>query len=83
MHFRCGPPRCCSPSASGRVSFPVVVELKTAPLTFSTAADGKSYSSDFTILVRFLDAQNRVVRKVSQHYEVRGPLTELERAKAG
>jgi VWFA-related protein len=62
---------------------PVVVELKTAPITFATAADGQSYSSDFTILVRFLDAQNRVVRKVSQHYEVRGPLTELARAKAG
>ncbi len=62
---------------------PVVVELKTAPITFATAADGQSYSSDFTILVRFLDAQNRVVRKVSQHYEVRGPVTELARAKAG
>ena len=34
---------------------PVVVELKTAPLTFSAAADGKSYTSDFTVLVRFVD----------------------------
>jgi VWFA-related protein len=62
---------------------PVVVELKTAPLTFQPAADGKSYTSDFTVLVRFLDDQRRVVRRVSQHYEIRGELSEIERAKLG
>jgi VWFA-related protein len=62
---------------------PVVVDLRTAPLTFQPAADGKTYSSDFTVLVRFLDQQNQVVRKVSQHYEVKGPLDALERAKQG
>ena len=62
---------------------PVVVDLKTAPLTFQPAADGKTYSSDFTVLVRFLDQQNLVARKVSQHYEVKGPLDALERAKQG
>jgi hypothetical protein len=62
---------------------PVVVELKTAPLTFQAAPDGKNYTSDFTVLVRFLDDRNMVVRKVSQHYEVRGPLAEIERAKQG
>ena len=36
----------------------------------SPAADGKTYTSDFTILVRFLDERNQVVRKVSQHYEI-------------
>lgn len=61
---------------------PLVVELKTAPITFVTAPDGQNYTSDFTILVRFLDAQNRVVRKVSQHYEIRGPVGELPRARA-
>jgi VWFA-related protein len=62
---------------------PVVVDLKTAPLTFQPAEDGKTYSSDFTVLVRFLDQQNQVARKVSQHYEVKGPLDALERAKQG
>ena len=52
---------------------PVVVDLKTAPLTFQPAADGKTYTSDFAVLVRFLDQQNQVVRKVSQHYEVKRP----------
>lgn len=62
---------------------PVVVDLKTAPLTFQATADGKNYSSDFTVLVRFLDEQNQVARKVSQHYEVRGPIAQIERARQG
>lgn len=61
----------------------VVVDLKTAPLTFQSAADRKTYTSDFAVLVRFLDKQNQVVRKVSQHYEITGPLNALERAKQG
>jgi VWFA-related protein len=62
---------------------PVVVDLKTAPLTFQPAADGKNYTSDFEVLVRFVDGQNQVIRKVSQHYEISGPLAEIDRAKQG
>ena len=62
---------------------PVVVELKMAPLTFEPTEDGKNYTSDFTVLVRFVDRQNQVVRQLSQHYEVRGPISEMERAKQG
>jgi hypothetical protein len=62
---------------------PVVVDLQTSPLTFAPAADGKTYSSDFVVMVRFLDSQNQVARKVSQHYDVNGPLSALERAKQG
>jgi VWFA-related protein len=62
---------------------PVVIDLKTAPLTFKAADDGKNYTSDFTILVRFVDQYNQVVRQVSQYYEVRGPIAEMERAKQG
>ena len=62
---------------------PVVVDVKTAPLTFRATADGKSYTSDFTVLVRFLDSQNQVVRKLSQHYEIRGPIAQIEGAKHG
>jgi hypothetical protein len=35
------------------------------------------------VIVRFLDQQDQVVRKVSQHYEVKGPAAEVERAKQG
>jgi VWFA-related protein len=62
---------------------PVVVDLKTAPLTFQPGTDAKTYTSDFAVIVRFLDAENHVVRKVSQHYEVKGPIADVERAKQG
>lgn len=62
---------------------PVVVEFKTAPLTFQPAADGKTYTSDFAVLVRFIDKDNQVARKVSQHYEVNGPIAGLDKAKTG
>jgi VWFA-related protein len=62
---------------------PVIVDLSTAPLTFQPAGDSKTYTSDFAVLVRFLDARNQVIRKVSQHYEVKGPLADIERAKQG
>ena len=62
---------------------PVIVDVKTSPLSFTPAPDGRSYASDFAVLVRFLDQENRVVKKVSQHYEVRGPIANLERARQG
>jgi hypothetical protein len=34
-------------------------------------------------MVRFLDQQNQVVRKVSQHYEVNGPIADIGRATQG
>jgi VWFA-related protein len=61
----------------------VVADMKTAPFTFETAADGKTYASDFAVLTRFMDPQNQVARKVSQHYEVKGAVADLERAKQG
>ena len=62
---------------------PVVAELPTASLTFQAAADGKTYTSDVTVLVRFLDHDNQVVRKVSQHYEIRGELAQIAKARQG
>ena len=62
---------------------PVVAEVPTAPLTFQPARDGKTYTSDFTVLVRFLDGENQVVRKLSQHYEIRGDLARIEGARRG
>jgi VWFA-related protein len=62
------------------------VSLKTAPLTFRPVDNGKTYTSDFTVLVRFVDHSGdtgRVVRKVSQHYEIRGPVAEIDGARNG
>jgi VWFA-related protein len=62
---------------------PVVVNFTMAPMTFQDSGDGKLLATDFAVIVRFLDGQNNVVRKVSQHYEVRSPAGQLERAKLG
>jgi len=62
---------------------PVVVDLKTAPLTFQPSGDGKTYTSDVTVLVRFIASNNEVAKQISQHYEVKGPLDMLDRAKQG
>ncbi len=62
---------------------PIVVEFKTAGITFQPSADGKTYTSDFAVIARFLDQDNQVVRKVSQHYEVNGSIDRLESAKQG
>ena len=51
---------------------PVVVDLKTAPMSFPTAEDQKSFKSDFAVVVRFLGPKNEVVKKIGQHYEMAG-----------
>ena len=60
---------------------PVVVDLKTAPLSFPTTEDQKGFKSDFAVVVRFVDAQNKVVRKLGQHYEMSAALDTLDLAK--
>ena len=62
---------------------PVVVSLPTAGLVFQPAADGKTYRSDFVVMVRFKDQSGQVVQKMSQRYQLTGPLDQLERAKLG
>jgi VWFA-related protein len=60
---------------------PVVVDLKTSPMSFPTAEDQKSFKSDFAVVVRFLGSKNEVVKKIGQHYEMAGELDKLEIAK--
>ena len=63
---------------------PVVVDFKTAPITFSDSGDGKTYASDFTVLVRFLDEKNNVARRVGRHYDdLKGALADVEKARQG
>ncbi len=61
----------------------LVVSVRTAPLTFQPSADGKTYTSDFSVLVRLLDRTNRPVRKLSEQYQINGALSELEGARRG
>ena len=61
----------------------VLVQLPTSAVTFRPSKDGESYESDFTVLVRFKDAGEQVVDKLSQRYEVTGPLAQVEQAENG
>jgi hypothetical protein len=60
---------------------PVLVHLKTAPMSFPLTEDQKNFKSDFAIVVRFLDSQGKVARKVSQHYEMSGEVDRLSIAR--
>jgi VWFA-related protein len=60
---------------------PVLVDMKTAPLSFPTSEDQKGFKSDFAVVVRFVDAQNKVVRKLGQHYEMSAAVDKLDLAK--
>lgn len=62
---------------------PVLVQVATEPLTFKREEGKDLYTSDFTILARFKDANGEIVRKVSQQYALRGPIAQLEMAKRG
>jgi hypothetical protein len=63
---------------------PIVAEVPTAGLTFQPSSeDPASYRSDFTVLVRILDQQGQPIEKMSQRYELQGPLDQIGRAGAG
>lgn len=62
---------------------PLVVEVSTAGLSFVPADDKKTYRSDFTVLVRFKDGAGQVIDKLSQRYQVNGPIESIDKAKQG
>jgi VWFA-related protein len=62
---------------------PLVVEVSTANITFQPSTDGTEYRSDFTVLVRFKDGANQVIDKLSQRYEVTGPIGAIDKARQG
>jgi hypothetical protein len=62
---------------------PTVVDFSTSPLTFQPSADGKTYTSNFIVLVRFVDGERQVARTVSQHYEINGSIAEMAGATRG
>lgn len=63
---------------------PIVVELPTGGLSFEQSPEDRdSYRSDFTVLVRIRDREGQAIEKMSQHYELRGAMDEIERARQG
>ncbi len=79
---RCGPQRCAFPSRSTAGLTPIVVEVPTSSLTFQAVPDGSNkYRADATVLVRFSNDSGDVIDKMSRHYELTGPMTELDGAR--
>jgi VWFA-related protein len=62
---------------------PVLVALSASNITFVPSEDKQGQHADFTVLVRFRDQSNEVVRKLSQHYQFDGPADQVETMKQG
>ncbi len=69
---------------SGRFGLtPVIVSVPASALTFVPSEDRASYRADFAVVVRFRNAANEVVDKMSQSYVLTGPMERLESVKQG
>lgn len=62
---------------------PVVVSVPTSGVTFRPSQDKKSYTSDLVVLVRFRDESGQTFEKMSQHYELTGPIEQMSHASQG
>jgi VWFA-related protein len=62
---------------------PVIVSVPASAMTFVPSEDKTSYRAEFTVLVRFRNAANEVVDKMSQSYVLTGPIDRLDSAKQG
>jgi VWFA-related protein len=71
------------PEASRLGLSPILVNVPTSGLTFHATTDKKQYTSDFVVLVRLRDQSGQVLEKVSQRYELQGPIEQMDRAKLG
>ena len=62
---------------------PVIVEVPPNAINFAIDKDQKSFFADFSVVVLIKDESQRVVRKLSNQYLLKGPLDKLANTKAG
>jgi len=62
---------------------PVLAEVPAASFTFAADKEKKTYNTDFTIVALIKDESNQVIRKLSRHYQLSGPIEKMEAAKRG
>ncbi|MCI0490046.1 MAG: VWA domain-containing protein [Blastocatellia bacterium] len=60
---------------------PVLVEVPAGAFTFSSDKDKNTYNTDFSIVVLIKDRSQQIVRKLSQNYQLTGPLDKIDMAK--
>lgn len=76
---------------SGALAYPagkdgltvILAETPLAAFKFAPGSDNKNYSTDFSIVALVRDNGERVVQKLSQHYNLSGPIENLDAAKKG
>ncbi|HEX6464471.1 MAG TPA: VWA domain-containing protein, partial [Vicinamibacterales bacterium] len=72
------------PDSSAPGVTPVIVSVPVSAMTFTASAEDKAaYRAEFTVLVRFRNAANEVVDKMSQSYVLTGPMDKVESVKRG
>jgi VWFA-related protein len=71
------------PQSGGLGLTPILVSVPASAMTFVPSDDKTSYRAEFTVLVRFRNAANEVVDKMSQSYTLTGPMDRLESVKQG
>jgi len=78
------------PMRAGALAFPepnrpgltaVIVQFQQNVITFGDDKEKKRYAGDVCIVVRIKDRNDQIVRKLSQRYELSGPLNQLDAAK--
>jgi VWFA-related protein len=62
---------------------PVLAEVPASAFTFSADKEKKIYNTDFSIVALIKDQSQQLVRKLSQHYQLSGPIEKMEMAKRG
>jgi VWFA-related protein len=71
------------PETGGVGLAPLLVEGRAGEFTFQVDNEKKVYKTDFSIVVVIRDEAGRVAKKLSNRYELSGPVGELEAAKQG
>ena len=69
------------PNRTGLV--PVIAEAPASAFTFGADKEKKTYNTDFSIVALIKDQSQQLVRKLSQHYQLSGPIEKMEAAKRG
>jgi VWFA-related protein len=60
---------------------PVLAEVPGAFFTFAADKEKRTYNTDFSIVALIRNESQQVVKKLSQHYVLSGPMEQLEAAK--
>jgi VWFA-related protein len=71
------------PEAARLGLLPVLVRVPLDAVAFQRSPDGRTYTADVAVIVQFKDATGQVLDKVSQRYQLSGPVAAKDRTGRG